>query len=80
VNHLFNDTYEKNDPVTNFPTYKWRGTFYYWGGGTVAEPNKFSPPTPRTTACGLANCGDGSVTMARHLNSTIHHAFGYAYL
>ena len=79
VNHLFNDTYEKNDPVTNFPSYKWRGTFYYWGGGTVAEPNKFSPPSPRTTACGLANCGDGSVTMARHLNSTIHHAFGYAF-
>jgi len=79
VTHLYNDTYEKNDPVTNFTPYKWRGTFYYWGGGTVAEPNKFSPPTPRTTACGLSNCGDGSVTMARHLNSTIHHAFGYAY-
>ena len=79
VSHLYNDTYEKNDPVTNFPPYKWRGVFYYWGGGTVAEPNKYNPTRPRTTACGLANCGDGSVTMARHLNSTIHHAFGYAY-
>jgi len=30
-------------------------------------------------ACGLANCGDDSVSVRRHLNSTIHHAFGYAY-
>jgi hypothetical protein len=78
VRHLYNDTYEKN-AVTNFPSYKWRGFYYYWGGGTVAEPNKYSPTSPKTTACGLSNCGDGSVTMARHLNSTIHHAFGYAY-
>jgi hypothetical protein len=80
VSHLYHDTYEQNDPVTNYPSYKWRGVFYYWGGGTVAEPSKYSPSSPRTTACGLSNCGDGSVTMARHLNSTIHHAFGYAYL
>jgi hypothetical protein len=79
VSHLYNDTYEKNHPVTNVPGYNWRGTYYYWGGGTVAEPNKFSPTSPRTTACGLSDCGDGSVTMARHLNSTINHAFGYAY-
>jgi hypothetical protein len=79
VRHLYNDTYEKNRPVTNFPAYNWRGLFYFWGGGTVAEPKKYSPPRHRTTACGLSNCGEGSVTMARHLNSTIHHAFGYAY-
>src|SRR6266516_5426233 len=79
VRHLYNDAYEKNDPVTNLPSYKWRGFFYYWGGGTVAQPNKYSPPSPRTMACGLANCGDNSVTAARHLNATIHHAFGYAY-
>ncbi|MEO8435283.1 MAG: hypothetical protein ABI596_10340 [Pyrinomonadaceae bacterium] len=79
VRHLYNDTYEKNDPVTNLPGYKWRGLLYFWGGGTVAEPNKYNPSSPRTVACGLANCGDDSVTGARQLNSTIHHAFGYAY-
>src|SRR6266516_4254683 len=79
VRHLYNDAYEKNDPVTNLPTYKWRAFFYYWGGGTVAQPDKYSPPSPRTMACGLANCGEDSVAVARHLNSTIHHAFGYAY-
>ena len=79
VRHLYNDAYEKNDPVTNLPPYKWRSFFYYWGGGTVAEPNKYSPPSPKTMACGLANCGDDSVAVRRHLNSTIHHAFGYAY-
>ena len=79
VQHLYHDAYEKNDPVTNYPGYNWRGFFYFWGGGTVAEPNKYNPPSRWTTACGLSNCGDGSVTSARHLNSTIHHAFGYAY-
>ncbi|HEY3027419.1 MAG TPA: hypothetical protein VGJ55_14815, partial [Pyrinomonadaceae bacterium] len=79
VRHLYNDAFEKNDPVTNLPPYKWRSFFYYWGGGTVSEPNKYSPPSPQTVACGLANCGDDSVAVRRHLNSTIHHAFGYAY-
>jgi len=32
VNHLFNDTYEKNDPVTNFPHLQVARYFYYWGG------------------------------------------------
>jgi hypothetical protein len=80
VRHLYNDTYEKNDPVTNFPPYKWRAFFYYWGGGTVGQPNKYNPPSPRTTACGLSDCGGGSVQNARQDNSTIHHAFGYAYV
>src|SRR6266567_4604341 len=66
-------------PVTNCPSYKWRAVFYYWGGGTVAQTNKYDPPAPRTTACGPANCGDDSVTVARQMNSTLHHAFGYAY-
>jgi len=48
---------------------------YFWGGGTVANPKQYSPPPPSTTA----NKDPGQVTTARHLNSTIHHAFGYAY-
>lgn len=80
VTHLHNDAYEKDAPVTNFPPYKWRATVYYWGGGTVTQPNLYNPPAPRTTACGLSQCGENSVSVARHLNSTIHHAFGYAYL
>ena len=79
VRHLYNDTFEKNDPVTNYQPYKWRAVFYFWGGGTAAQPTEYDPPAPRTTACGPANCGDDSVTVARHLNSTLHHAFGYAY-
>jgi hypothetical protein len=48
---------------------------YYWGGGTVANPTEFSPPAPKTTA----NADPDPVRAARHLNSTLHHAFGYAY-
>jgi len=80
VRHLHNDAYQKNQPVTNFPPYKWRSFYYFWGGGTVAQPNLYNPPAPFTTACGLSQCGDNSVAVARHLNSTIHHAFGYAYV
>ncbi|HKP38600.1 MAG TPA: hypothetical protein VJT71_17205 [Pyrinomonadaceae bacterium] len=80
VRHLYNDAYEKDHPVTNFPPYKWRSFYYYWGGGTVTQPNLYNPPAPSTTACGLSQCGDNSVSVARQLNSTIHHAFGYAYL
>jgi hypothetical protein len=48
---------------------------YYWGGGTVANPTQFSPPAPKTTA----NADPDPIRAARHLNSTLHHAFGYAY-
>ena len=75
VRHLYDDAFEGNDPVTDLPPYRWRCMFYFWGGGTVANPRQYSPPAPSTTA----NKEPGQVTTARHLNSTIHHAFGYAY-
>jgi hypothetical protein len=49
--------------------------FYWYGGGTVAEPSLYEPPKPRTTAGGVAG-----IREARHLNSTLHHMFGYAYV
>jgi hypothetical protein len=76
VRHLYNDAFEANHPVTDMPPYKWRSMVYFWGGGTVANPKQYSPP-PRSTK---ANKDRGQITAARHLNSTIHHAFGYAYL
>jgi hypothetical protein len=75
VRHLYFDAFERNHPVTDLPPYRWRSMVYFWGGGTVANPRQYSPPTPSTRA----NGDRGQVTMARHLNSTIHHAFGYAY-
>jgi hypothetical protein len=75
VRHLYRDAFEGNHPVTDLPPYKWRCMVYFWGGGTVARPRQYSPPSPSTTA----NKNPGNITTARHLNSTIHHAFGYAY-
>lgn len=75
VRHLYNDAFERNHPVTDLPPYRWRSMVYFWGGGTVANPKQYNPPKPSTKA----NKDPGQVTAARHLNSTIHHAFGYAY-
>jgi hypothetical protein len=75
VRHLYLDAFELNNRVTDFPKYRWRSMFYYWGGGTKANPGKFSPPAPSTTA----NGNPDSVRSARHSNSTLHHAFGYAF-
>lgn len=73
--HLYDDAFEGNHPVTDLPPHRWRSMVYFWGGGTTANPKKYSPPAPSTTA----NKDPGQVRAARHLNSTVHHAFGYAY-
>jgi hypothetical protein len=75
VRHLYLDAFESNHRVTDLPQYRWRSMVYYWGGGTVANPTQFSPPAPKTTA----NADPDPIRAARHLNSTLHHAFGYAY-
>jgi hypothetical protein len=75
VRHLYLDAFERNHKVVDLPPHRWRSMVYYWGGGSVAEPKKFSPPAPSTTA----NANADPVRAARHLNSTLHHAFGYAY-
>jgi hypothetical protein len=75
LRHLYLDAFETNHRVTDLPQYRWRSMVYYWGGGTVANPTEFSPPAPKTTA----NADPDPIRAARHLNSTLHHAFGYAY-
>ena len=58
------------------PQYRWRGVWYFWGGGNLANPRAYE----RGFGDRVTN-GDGNVIRGvRHLNSTIHHAFGYAYV
>jgi hypothetical protein len=73
--HLYVDAFQRNNPVTDLPPHRWRSMFYFWGGGSVVNPRKFNPPPPKTSANGDRD----QVAAARHLQSTVHHAFGYAY-
>jgi hypothetical protein len=75
VRHLYVDAFQRNNRVTDLPNTRWRSMFYFWGGGSVVNPNKFNPPPPKTTANGDRE----AVAAARHFQSTVHHAFGYAY-
>ena len=72
--HLYDDTYERS-VVSDYPKQRWRAVVYFWGGGTLAHPGLYNPPLPRRESRNQ----EGGVPGARHLNSTIHHAFGYAY-
>jgi hypothetical protein len=74
--HLYRDTYRATEVVKDMPEYRWRGVWYYWGGGTVANPRAYeSGHGDRVT-----NGDTGAIRGVRHLNSTIHHAFGYAHI
>ncbi len=73
--HLYLDAFQRNNRVTDLPPLRWRSMFYFWGGGSVANPRKFNPPAPNTSANGDRD----QVAAARHFQSTVHHAFGYAY-
>jgi len=75
VRHLYLDAFQRNNPVTDLPPHRWRSMFYFWGGGSVANPTKFNPPPPKTSANGNRE----EVAAARHFQATVHHAFGYAY-
>jgi hypothetical protein len=75
VRHLYVDAFQRNNRVTDLPNTRWRSMFYFWGGGSVVNPNKFNPPPPKTSA----NANTEVVAAARHFQSTVHHAFGYAY-
>ena len=70
VRHLYDDTYEKNDPVT-ICCLQVRALHYFWGGGTVAQPTAY-PPGPRTIM--RLRIAATQFTAARQRNSTIHHA------
>jgi hypothetical protein len=74
--HLYRDAYQADDPVTDMPGYRWRALYYFWGGGTAAQPNFYNPPPKRTTAGPNAAW---AIREARELNSTVHHMYGYAY-
>jgi hypothetical protein len=75
VRHLYVDAFQRNNRVTDLPNTRWRSMFYFWGGGSLVNPNKFNPPPPKTSANGDRE----AVAAARHFQSTVHHAFGYAY-
>ena len=74
--HLFRDTYRATEAVKDMPQYRWRGVWYYWGGGTVANARAYERGHGQRATNGDSNVIRG----VRHLNSTIHHAFGYAYV
>jgi len=74
--HLYRDTYRGSEVVRDMPQYRWRGVWYYWGGGPVANPQAYE----RGHGARVTNGDTGAIRGVRHLNSTIHHAFGYAYV
>ena len=77
VRHLYNQAYRGSETVSDLQQYRWRGMWYFWGGGTTADPTAYE----RGVGYGeMVSGGDpGMIRQVRHLNSTVHHAFGYAY-
>lgn len=73
--HLYRDAYRK-ETVQDMPQYRWRGMWYFWGGGNLANRTAYERGWGDRATNGDANVVRG----VRHLNSTIHHAFGYAYV
>jgi hypothetical protein len=73
--HLYRDTYRGTEVVKDMPQYRWRGMFYYWGGGTKSNPTAYVHGRGEMATEG----NSGMIQQVRHLNSTVHHAFGYAY-
>lgn len=73
--HLYRDTYRGTEIVRDMPQYRWRGIWYFWGGGTIANPRAHE----RGSGDRVTNGDPNAIRGVRHLNSTIHHAFGYAY-
>jgi len=74
--HLYRDTYRGAETVKDMPQYRWRGVWYFWGGGNLANPRAYE----RGYGDRVTNGDPNVIRGVRHLNSTIHHAFGYAYV
>lgn len=74
--HLYRDTFRANETVRDMPQYRWRGVWYFWGGGNLANLRAYERGEGERMTKGDENMIRG----VRHLNSTIHHAFGYAYV
>ena len=74
--HLYRDGYRGQEMAADMPQYRWRGMWYFWGGGTTSDPTLYArqPDGER-----LTNGDAGMIRQVRHLNSTVHHAYGYAY-
>jgi hypothetical protein len=73
--HLYQDTYRGGEVVSDMSRYRWRGMWYFWGGGTISNPSAYERGEGRRLTGGDA----GMIRVVRHLNSTVHHAFGSAY-
>jgi hypothetical protein len=76
VRHLYLDAYRGSEAAADMPQYRWRGMWYFWGGGTQQNPTLYVKGEGER----LTNGDVGMIRQVRHLNSTIHHAFGYAYV
>ena len=74
--HLYRDAYRGSEIVKDMPMFRWRGFWYYWGGGTSANPRAYEHGNGERAAKG----DPGMISQVRQLNSTVHHAFGYAYV
>ena len=74
--HLYRDTYRATEVVKDMPQYRWRGVWYFWGGGNLANPRAYE----RGDGDRITNGDPNVIRGTRHLNSTIHHVFGYAYV
>jgi hypothetical protein len=73
--HLYRDAYRGAERIKDMPQYRWRGMFYFWGGGTTSSPQAYARGKGEQVTQG----NPGMIQQVRHLNSTLHHAFGYAY-
>jgi hypothetical protein len=73
--HLYRDAYRAAEVVSDMPQYRWRGMWYFWGGGKTSHPRAYE----RGEGTRLTRGDPGAIRQVRHLNSTLHHAFGGAY-
>ncbi|HEY9285747.1 MAG TPA: hypothetical protein VIP46_20015, partial [Pyrinomonadaceae bacterium] len=73
--HLWRHAYRGREAVADMRRYRWRGMWYFWGGGTAQNPTAYE----RGEGERATNGDPGMIRQVRHLNSTLHHAFGYAY-
>ncbi|HMF56236.1 MAG TPA: hypothetical protein VK619_07810 [Pyrinomonadaceae bacterium] len=80
--NLYNITYRRGEAVSDLPGKYWRAQWYYYYGGTTVHPTWFEHGGTDQGASLPNKAGsDGaeSVSFARHMNSTLPQAFGYAY-
>jgi len=75
VRHLYGQAYRGSEAVPDLPQYRWRGVWYFWGGGTKEQPTLYE----RGEGERISGGSTGMIQQVRHLNATLHHAFGYAY-